>query len=185
MRVIVGCERTQIVTQAFRALGHEAYSIDLLPTEGNPEFHFQMDIRDFSDFSFFDLAIFHPDCTYLAVSGNRTYANSEQRKQAIEFVKWIWTLPVKKLAIENPVGVLSSQFKKPTQYIHPWQYGHGETKKTCIWSRNLPLLIPTNIVFGRENRIWRMGPSKKYNRQHERSRTYPGWANAMAQQWSV
>jgi hypothetical protein len=95
MRVIVGCERTQIVTQAFRALGHEAYSIDLLPTEGNPEFHFQMDIRDFSDFSFFDLAIFHPDCTYLAVSGNRTYANSEQRKQAIEFVKWIWTLPVK------------------------------------------------------------------------------------------
>lgn len=182
LRIIVGCERTQVVTQAFRALGHQAFSCDIEPTEGNPAWHLQGDIRD-QDLSGYELGIFHPDCTYLTVAGNRWWAGSKERLAAVKFVQWIWDLPIPRLCIENPIGVLSKLFQKPSQYIHPWQFGHGETKKTCLFFRGLKPLIPTKIVPGRVPRIWKMGPSKKYNRKHERSRTYQGWADAMAAQW--
>jgi len=195
VRVVLGCEFTQTVTKAFRLLGHEAYSLDILPTEGNPDWHIQTDI--FADtiagvpadefWRSFDIGIFHPSCQYLTVAGNGTWANTPERLAAVDFVKRVWLLPVRAKCIENPIGVLSSLFKKPTQYIHPWQYGHGETKKTCLWLDKLPKLIPTNELpntpENRVNRIWKMGPSKKYNRSQERSRTYQGWADAMAMQW--
>ncbi len=182
MRVIVGCEFSQVVTKAFRDRGHEAFSCDLIGTEGNPDWHIQADLFTL-DYSKYDLGIFHPDCTRLTVSGNRTYAGTPGRRDAVEFVKRIWSLPLSRMVIENPTGVLSTQWRKPTQYINPWEYGHGETKRTCLWIRGLSLLKPTNIVDGREQRIWKMGPSKKYDRKKERSRTYQGWADAMAHQW--
>lgn len=188
-RVIVSCEVTQTVCRAFRLIGHEAYSCDLQPTEGNPEWHFQCDLFTL-DYTKFDCGIFHPDCTALTVSGNRHYAGSMDREQAINFVCRIWDLPLKYLCIENPIGALSTPpglffngFMSPTQYINPWEFGHGETKKTCLWLRGLPKLIPANIVSGREQRIWKMPPSQ--HRKRERSRTYQGWADAMASQWGT
>jgi hypothetical protein len=186
-KIIVACEVTQAVCAAFRALGHEAFSCDLQPTEGNPAWHYQCDMFELN-YSKFDCGIFHPDCTALAVSGNGTYYNSKERDMAIDLVCKIWEIDLCHLCIENPIGVLSSPpgfwhkgFMPPTQYINPWEYGHGETKKTCIWLRGLPKLIPTNIVPGREQRIWKMSPSE--HRKRERARTYQGWANAMAHQW--
>lgn len=187
MRVIVICEMSGVVSEAFRKRGHDAWSLDLLPTEGNAKFHYQEDMFSFSPnfWRQFKLGIAFPDCTPFTVSGNGTYAEGKEKHQdrigGVHRINWLWKLPIKKFAIENPIGVLSSLFRKPSQYINPWEYGHGETKKTCIWSRNLPLLVPTKIVSGREQRIWKMGPSP--TRKIDRSRTYPGWANAMAQQW--
>jgi hypothetical protein len=184
MRVLVGCEFSQIVTKAFRAKGHEAYSCDVLPTEGNPEWHIQGDVLDILNDGY-DLAIFHPHCTYLAVSGNRwmkdNHVRAQQRKEAIEFFMELINAPIEKIAIENPVGIMSSIYRKPDQIIQPWQFGHGETKATCLWLKGLPLLKPTNIVEGREHRIHRMAPSR--NRQKERSITYFGIAEAFASQW--
>jgi hypothetical protein len=186
-RIIVVCEMTQTVCRAFRSLGHKAYSCDLQPTEGNPGWHYQCDMFTL-DYTKFDAGIFHPDCTALTVSGNGTYADSPERDAAIDLVCRIWDLPLKYLCIENPVGVLSTPpgfwqkgFMPPTQYIHPHEYGHGETKKTCLWLRGLPNLQPTNRVDGREHRVWKMPPGP--NRKRERSRTYTGWAEAMAKQW--
>lgn len=184
MKIIVVCETSQVVTAAFRRKGHEAYSLDILPTEGNPAWHIQEDMFQFQ-YRSFDMAICHPDCTALSVSGNGTYASGKDgyfdRIQAVENVKWLWHRPIPKICIENPIGVLSSLFLKPSQYIHPWQFGHGETKKTCLWLKNLSPLTPTAIVPGREQRIWKMGPSPQ--RKTDRSRTYTGWGDAMAAQW--
>jgi hypothetical protein len=184
MRVLVGCEFSQIVTMAFRNKGHEAFSCDLLPTEGpHPEWHYQEDIFEVLKRERFDLGIFHPPCTHLAVSGARWfYLKRNEQKEALEFVGKLMDANIPKIAIENPISIISSRIRKPDQIIQPWQFGHGETKATCLWLKGLPKLQPTNIVPGRENRIWKMPPDE--NRWRERSRTFQGIANAMAEQWS-
>ena len=179
--ILVACEYSGIVRDAFIAKGHDTISCDLLPTEvAGP--HYQGDIFDLLDQPW-DMIIAHPPCTAIAVSGNRWYADTKDRLEAISFVEKIWATECEKICIENPVGVLSTQsvLGKPSQYIQPWQFGHGETKKTGLWLKNLPLLQPTNIVGGREQRIWKMGPSE--DRGKLRSLTYQGIADAMAEQW--
>ena len=181
MKVLVACEYSGIVRDAFIRRGHDAMSCDLLPTD-SPGPHYQGDVFDL-DWSSFDLVIAHPPCTALAVSGNRHYAGTKAREDAAEFVRRMWRQPVERLAIENPVGVLNRllpDLPRP-QYVQPWQFGHGETKKTGLWLRGLPPLEPTEIVDGREQRIWKLPPSA--DRWKIRSTTFPGIADAMAEQW--
>lgn len=183
MRVIIGCEFSQIVTKAFRDKGHEAYSCDLLPGEINSDWHFQCDIRDLLNEKW-DLGIFHPPCTHLAVSGARWFKyKQKEQAEALEFVGLLMNAPIPRIAIENPISIISSRIRKPDQIIQPWQFGHGETKSTCLWLKNLPKLEPTNIVEGREQRIWKMPPSK--DRWKERSRTFSGIAQALAVQFTA
>jgi hypothetical protein len=185
MKVLVACEFSGIVRDAFRELGHDAWSCDLLPTE-SPEqrFHIQGDVSDWIDKDW-DLMIAHPPCTYLTISANRWYkVNPERyydRIEAAEFFIQLALANIPKIAIENPIGVMSGFYRKPDQIIQPWMFGHGEVKATCLWLKNLPKLIPTDIVEGREPKIWKMAPSE--NRWKERSRTYRGIAQAMAMQW--
>lgn len=182
LKVIVGCEFSQTVTKAFRDKGHEAYSCDILPTEGNPDWHFQGNILDILKKEQFELGIFHPPCTHLAVSGARWFKEKQKEQaESLEFVRFLMEMPILKICIENPISIISSRIKKPDQIVQPWQFGHGETKATCLWLKGLPLLVPTDIVAGRENRIHRMPPSP--DRWKERSRTYQGIAEAMAEQW--
>ena len=193
MRVLVACEFSGIVREAFRSMGHDAWSCDLLPSE-IPGQHIQDDVLNvlenedymrgcFGDYKPFDLMIAHPPCTYLAVSGARWFATRlEKQKKALQFVKDLMNANIDRICIENPISIISSAIRKPDQIIQPWQFGHGETKATCLWLKNLPKLRSTNIVDGRENRIHRMSPGK--NRWRERSRTYAGIAQAMAEQWS-
>lgn len=205
MRVLIGCEESQAVCKEFRRLGHEAYSCDLIECSGgHPEWHYVGDVLDaimnpfiingmYRELSSpWDIIILHPPCTCLALSGNRWYGSGKEknymRHEAIEWTRNLWFI-AKQYALvgcclENPAGVLSNmtEFGKP-QYIQPWQFGHGETKKTGLWLHNLPPLESTNIVSGREQRIWKMAPSE--NRAKERSKTYPGIARAMAEQWSA
>lgn len=180
MRVLVGCEFSGVVREEFRALGHNAISCDLLPSE-RPGPHYQGDIRDVLDYEW-DMAIFFPPCTHLAVSGAR-YFYRKQREQAdaLEFVRLLLNAPISRIALENPIGVISSHIRKPDQIIQPWQFGHGETKATCLWLKNLPKLIPAHVVSGRAPRIHHMPPSP--DRAKLRSLTYPGIAQAMAAQW--
>jgi hypothetical protein len=182
MKVLVACEYSGTVRDAFIARGHDAMSCDLLPTDV-PGPHYQGDMFDL-DLGSFDLVIAHPPCTALCVSGNRYYAGTEAREEAAQFIWRIWTSDAPRLAIENPVGVINTllpEMPKP-QYIQPWQFGHGETKKTGLWLRNLPPLMATQVVEGREQRVWRMAPSP--DRWKLRSATYPGIAGAMAEQWA-
>tara|TARA_R110002020_G_scaffold449135_1_gene662123 strand:- start:89 stop:637 length:549 start_codon:yes stop_codon:yes gene_type:complete len=182
MNVLVGCEFSGIVRDEFRNLGHKAISCDLLPSEKSNTWHIQKDIKEI-DFSKFDLAIFFPPCTHLCSSGARWFKDKKiEQKEALEFIKFLMNLPIPKIAIENPIGVISTKIRKPNQIIQPYEYGHGETKATCLWLKNLPKLKPTNIVKGREQRIWKTPPGK--NRWKIRSRTYLGIAKAMASQWS-
>lgn len=186
MKVLVACEFSGVVREAFRKRGHEAYSNDLLPADDRSPYHIQGDCREAIASERWDLIIMHPPCTALAVSGNRWYGlgmpKHQERQEAIR-----WTVSLfetakdyaDKVAMENPVGVLPM---KPTQYIQPWQFGHGETKKTGLWLHNLPPLKPTNIVEGREQRIWKLPPSA--DRWKIRSTTYQGIADAFAAQWS-
>jgi site-specific DNA-cytosine methylase len=163
------------------ALGHNAWSCDLLPTE-IPGQHYQGDVRDLLKEQW-DLMIAHPPCTHLAVSGARYfYRKQAEQAEALEFVRLLMNAPIEHIAIENPISVISSRIRKPDQIIQPWQFGHGETKATCLWLKNLPKLQPSNIVEGREHRIHKMPPSPE--RWKERSRTFQGIANAMAAQWS-
>ena len=180
MRVLIACEFSGRVRDAFAALGHDAWSCDILPTE-SPGNHLQEDVLGVLDRGW-DLMIAHPPCTHLAVSGARhfKYKVTEQA-DALEFVRALMQAPIPKIAIENPIGVISSKIIKPTQIIQPWQFGHGETKATCLWLTNLPKLVPTNIVEGRAQNIHKMPPSK--DRWKLRSLTYPGIASAMAAQW--
>lgn len=183
MRVAVICEFSGTVRDAFNNAGHNATSFDLLPSE-TPGEHFEGDVTKFHpDFwKQFDLAICHPPCTHLAVSGARWFKEKQQeQKEALDFVQWLMDLPIERIAIENPVSIISSKIRKADQYIQPWQFGHGETKKTGLWLKNLPLLQPTNIVEGRADRIHKMPPGP--NRWKERSRTFEGIAEAMADQW--
>ena len=181
MRILVGCEFSGVVRNAFRKLGHDAWSCDLLPAQDNHPSHIQCDVLDVLGDGW-DMAIFHPPCTHLASSGARWFKNKAQEQDdAIRFVKMLMDAPIERIAIENPIGVLSTKIRKPDQIIQPWQFGHGETKATCLWLKNLPNLIPTKIVNGREQRIHKMPPSE--NRWMLRSITYTGIAEAMANQW--
>jgi len=182
MRVLIACEFSGIVREAFKAKGHDAWSCDLLPTE-IPGNHYQGDIFDIIGDGF-DLMIAHPPCTHLAVSGARWFKDKqEEQKQAIIFFLALAYYPgIKMIAVENPISIMSTQYRKPDQIIQPWMFGHGETKATCLWLKNLPLLLPSNIVPGREQRIHKMPPGP--DRWKERSRTFPGIAEAFADQWT-
>lgn len=205
MKVIVGCEFSQIVTKAFREKGHEAYSCDLRPTEGNPDWHIQDNILNHLNDSW-GLAIFHPECTYLTVTANKWLKDQPERKsgalvgaarrqarqEAIDFFMKLWNCNIPKICIENPVGCMSTEFRKPDQIIQPFWFGHKESKKTCLWLKNLPLLVPTNIVEEEPRMVMKSGKSlptwftnTKHgpDRQDIRNRTFPGIAEAMADQW--
>jgi len=180
IRVLVACEYSGTVRDAFTAKGFDAWSCDLLPTE-KPGNHYWGDVTEVLNLGW-DLIISHPPCTHLAVSGSRWFHLKEkEQKEALEFVRILLNAPAKYKALENPVSIISSKIRKPDQIIQPWQFGHGETKATCLWLENLPLLKPTDIVDGREPRVHRMPPSP--NRWKERSRTFQGIAAAMADQW--
>jgi hypothetical protein len=181
VRVLVACEFSGIVRDAFRARGHDAWSCDLEPTEADPQYHLTGDVRQILDAGW-DMMIAFPPCTYLAGSGNRWYAGTELRAQAVQFVRMLYEAPIPRVAIENPRGHLSVAFRRPDLVIHPWEYGHRETKATCLWLRNLPPLM-TGEVWAPpyEARIWRMPATA--SRTRERSRSYPGIATAMAEQW--
>lgn len=182
MRVLVACEFSGIVREAFRAKGHDAWSCDLLPTE-IPGQHIQGDVLEIINDGW-DLMIAHPPCTHLAVSGARWFKEkTKEQEKALSFVRMLMEADVYQIAIENPISIISSRIRKPDQIIQPWQFGHGETKATCLWLKNLPPLKPTYIVDGRENRVHREPPGP--DRWKNRSRTYRGIANAMADQWGV
>lgn len=182
MKVLVACEFSGVVREAFRKAGHDAWSCDLLPADDESQFHYQTDCFNVINKYHWDLMIAHPPCTHLSVSGARWFKNKiEQQRLAVLFFMALATTDIDKIAIENPIGVMSTGYRKPDQIIQPWQYGHGETKSTCLWLKNLPLLKPTNIVEGREQRIHKMPPSK--DRSKLRSITYTGIAEAMANQW--
>jgi hypothetical protein len=194
MKVLIACEESQAVCKAFRELGHEAYSCDILPCSGgHPGWHIQGDVLEQLDKGW-DLMIAHPPCTYLSVTGNR-WINEEKygekarkrkvlREDALEFVKKLLDANIKHIALENPVSVISGRIRKCDQVINPWEFGHTTNKRTCLWLKNLPKLKATNIIptEKRTNEIWLMPPSK--DRQKLRSKTFEGIAKAMAIQWS-
>lgn len=182
MRVLVACEYSGAVRDAFIALGHEAMSCDLLPTD-NPGPHYQGDVRDVLDYPW-DLMIAHPPCTHLSVSGARHFETKRmdgRQQSAVSFFMMLIKADIPRIAVENPVCIMSSLYRKPDQIIQPWQFGHGETKATCLWLKGLPLLQPTDIVAGRADRIHRLPPTD--DRWKIRSATYLGIASAMAEQW--
>lgn len=180
MRVLVACEFSGIVRDAFRDRGHDAWSCDLLDTERNGN-HIVGDVRRVISDGW-ELMIAHPPCRYLAVSGARWFASRiNEQQEALDFVARLMCAPIPMIALENPVSIISSQIRKPDQIIQPWQFGHGETKATCLWLKNLPHLSPTNIVRGRAARIHMESPGA--DRWKRRSRTYRGIADAMAEQW--
>lgn len=182
MRVLVACEFSGIVRDAFAAHGHDAWSCDLLPSE-RPGQHIEGDVRAVLADGW-DMMIAHPPCTFLAVSGARWFAQRQpEQREALQFVRYLMAAPIEHIAIENPISVISTRIRKPDQIIQPWQFGHGETKQTCLWLKNLPALEPSNIVEGREARVHRAPPSP--DRWRNRSRTYQGIAEAMADQWGM
>lgn len=185
--ILIGCEESQAVCGAFRRAGYEAYSCDLLPTRGNPDWHFQSDVKEVVASRRWSLILLHPDCTAMAVSGNRWYGRGMPRHdERLRQVAWtldLWELAKRhssRVALENPVSVIFRHLPD-VQYIQPWQFGHGETKKTGIALHNLPGLRPTRIVPGREARIWKMPPGP--HRKRDRSETFGGIAQAIASQW--
>jgi site-specific DNA-cytosine methylase len=203
MKVIIACEFSGIVRDAFLARGHDAFSCDILPTESNSKRHFQEDIFEVIKREKFDLMIAHPPCTYLTVTGNKwmkpEFANrfpdrSQQRQDAIDFFLRLANAPIDKIAIENPVGVMSTNWRKPDQYIHPYQFGDPHSKKTGLWLKNLPSLKPTKLVEpqfyiykdGRKDPIWHFESMNlpAQERMKFRSKTFQGIADAMANQWS-
>ena len=209
MLILIACEFSGTVRDAFRAQGHNAWSCDILPPEIGATglahiYHFQGDVRRILDghipadmvkdsayrgtpgFLKWDLMIAHPPCTHLAVSGARWFKDKlPEQAEAIRFAETLWGADIPRIAIENPVSILSTRsiLGRPAQIIQPWQFGHGETKATCLWLKGLPKLVPTDIVSGREARIHKMAPSP--DRWKERSKTYQGIADAMAQQWGT
>ncbi len=200
MKVLIACEESQEVCKAFRKLGHEAYSADIQePSGGHPEWHIVGDVLPYidGDCKFttmdgteheitgeWDLLIAHPPCTDLAVSGARWFAEKRadgRQQRSIEFFMAFANAKCPRIAVENPVSIMSSVWRKPDQIIQPWMFGHGETKATCLWLIGLPLLKPTDVVDGREHRVWRLPPGPE--RAKARSKTFPGIAAAMAEQW--
>ena len=207
MNVLVACEESQRVCTAFREKGHNAFSCDIVPCSGgHPEWHIQGDVlkilnpyelpfggeviefrtMDGTNYVIekWDLIVAFPPCTHLAVSGARYFEQKRKdgrQQQGIDFFMEFTKADCEKIAIENPIGIMSTHYRKPDQIIQPWMFGHGETKATCLWLKNLPKLEPTNIVDGREHRIWKMPPGPE--RAKERSKTYWGIARAFAAQW--
>ena len=183
MKVLIACEKSGKVREAFKKLGHEAWSCDLLKSDIDSPNHFECDVNlVLKKYTDWDMMIAFPPCTHLCVSGARWFKDKQkEQKEALKFVKTLMDYPIKKIAIENPIGIISTKIRKPDQIIQPYQFGHGETKATCLWLKNLPKLISTNIVDGREARIHKMPPGK--DRGMLRSITYDGIANAMAEQW--
>lgn len=180
MRVLVACEFSGTVRDAFLSRGHDAWSCDILPTE-KPGPHIRDNVLQHLGDGW-DLMIAHPPCTHLAVSGARWFKGREtEQEEAVAFFMEMVNAPIQRIAVENPICVMSRLYRKPDQIIQPWQFGHGETKATCLWLKNLPVLAPTCIVSGRDARIHKMPPGP--DRWRERSRTYYGIANAMAEQW--
>jgi len=193
MKVLVGCEYSGKVRQAFRDIGHDAWSCDLLPPDDNSKYHIQGDVVTLLNDGW-DLAVFHPPCTYLSVSGmhwtTRGLRDPQLTEDALIFVQTLLNAPIPKIALENPVSVISSRIRKPDQIIQPWWFGDNASKKTCLWLKNLPPLQPTNMLNG-DNKTRRanqtasgqnkLAPSK--DRWKKRSETYQGIANAMAAQW--
>jgi len=186
--VLIGCEESQTICKAFRDAGYEAYSCDLQTTRGNPDWHYKQDIIEVIPSRRWDLIILHPDCTKIAVSGNRWYGRGMPRNgERIAAVKWtlnLWELAKKysdRVALENPVSVIFKHLPN-VHYIQPWQFGHGETKKTGFALHGLPPLEPSNIVEGREQRVWKMAPGP--NRKRDRSKTFDGIAAAIVEQWA-
>jgi len=182
MRVLIACEFSGTVRDTFRRRGHDAWSCDLLPTDA-PGPHIQGDVSAVIGDGW-DLMIAHPPCTHLAVSGARHFAAKRKdgrQQSAIDFVRLLLAAPIPRIALENPVSIISTAIRKPDQTIQPWQFGHGETKRTCLWLKGLPPLVPTKVVSGREARVHRMPPSP--GRWKARSVTYSGVAEAMANQW--
>lgn len=184
LKVLVACEFSGAVRDAFIARGHDAISCDLLPTEA-PGPHYCGDVRDLLDYPF-DLMIAHPPCTHLSVSGARHFEAKRldgRQHTAVSFFMSLARAPIPRIAIENPVCIMSSLWRKPDQVIQPWQFGHPETKATCLWLKGLPQIQPTNIVDGREQRVFRLPPSE--DRWKLRSATFAGIADAMASQWGA
>ena len=183
MRVLVACEYSGRVRDAFRRRGHDAWSCDLLDCEADPRWHYQAPVEKVLGCGW-DLMIAHPPCTHLAISGSRHF-HRKQREQAeaLDFVRLLMAAPIERWCIENPVSVISSTIRPPDQIIQPWQFGHGETKATCLWLQNLPRLKSTEVVDGREPRVHMMPPGP--NRWKERSRTFEGIAEAMGDQWGT
>tara|TARA_R110000868_G_scaffold131748_1_gene341994 strand:- start:227 stop:799 length:573 start_codon:yes stop_codon:yes gene_type:complete len=182
MKILIACEYSGSVRDAFIKAGHEAMSCDLLPTDV-PGPHYQGDVFDIIDQGW-ELMIAHPPCTHLAVSGARHFKAKQadgRQAAALDFVGRLLSARIDKIVLENPINIISTRYRKPDQIIQPWMFGHGETKATCLWLKNLPPLVPTDIVDGREQRIWKMPPSK--DRWKLRSKTYQGIADAMASQW--
>lgn len=183
MKVLVACEFSGVVRDAFLAQAHDAMSCDLEETE-RPGPHYRGDVCEILNQGW-DLMICHPPCTHLAVSGARHFAGkllSGVQDDALDFVQILINAPIERIALENPVSIISTRIRKPDQIIHPWQFGHAETKKTCLWLKGLPVLVPTDIVEPTSNRIWKMPGGK--NQAKNRSRSYEGIAQAMATQWS-
>lgn len=183
MRVLIACEYSGRVRDAFRSRGHDAWSCDLLECEADPRYHLQHPVEQVLEAGW-DLMVAHPPCTHLAVSGSRHF-HRKQREQAeaLDFVRLLMAAPIPRWCIENPVSVISSAVRPPDQIIQPWQFGHGETKATCLWLHNLPRLRWTDVVEGREARVHMMPPGP--NRWKERSRTFEGIAEAMGDQWGA
>ena len=181
MRVLVACEYSGRVRDAFRRCGHDAWSCDLLECEADPSWHYQGPVQEVLGRDW-DLMIAHPPCTHLAVSGSRHFHRKQrQQAEALDFVRLLMEAPIERWCIENPVSIISSAIRPPDQIIQPWQFGHGETKATCLWLQNLPMLRSTDVVEGREPRVHMMPPGP--NRWKERSRTFEGVADAMGDQW--
>lgn len=195
MRVLIGCEESGVVAQAFRDQGHYAWSCDIIPSaictappdqhvlwDGDCCGHIIGDVRDQLSPGAWDMGIFFPPCTHLAVSGARWFKEKrKEQAEALDFVRLLLNAPIPKIALENPISIISSHIRKPDQIIQPWMFGHGETKATCLWLKGLPKLKATKIVKGREARVWKMAPGP--NRARDRSRTLQGIADAMAEQW--
>jgi hypothetical protein len=196
MKVLIACEESQEVCKAFRELGYEAYSCDILPCSGgHPEWHFQKDVFEVIEQEHWDLMVAHPPCTHLCVSGARHFKEKiadGRQQEGIDFFMKLINAPIERICVENPICIMSSKYKKPTQIIHPWQFGHEAEKTTCLWLKNLPNLTPTNIVgkgeivtykSGKKMSAWYSNiPAKE--RALIRSKTFPGIAKAMANQWS-
>ena len=181
MKVLVACEFSGAVRDAFSLRGHDAWSCDVVPCEKGRYRHIQDDVMRILGAGW-DMMIAHPPCTHLAVSGARWFKDKQvERWEAIQFFMGLALSPIPRICMEQPVSIMSTVYRKPDQYIQPWQFGHGETKKTCLWFKNLAPLVPTSIVAGREARIHKMAPNP--NRAKDRSRTYHGIAEAMAEQW--
>lgn len=181
--MLIACEFSGVVRDAFLAQGHNAWSCDLLPSESRRRKHIEGDVLSILNQKW-DLMIAHPPCTHLAVSGARWFPlKQKEQEAALNFVRVLMHAPIDKIAVENPISIISSRIRKPDQIVQPWMFGHGETKATCFWLKNLPLLRPTKIVKGRIARVHLEPPGP--DRWKNRSRTYQGLADAMAEQWGV